>query len=246
MKSTGKIALEVGIAAALCVVFAGAVDAQKKKNKNQLSDVVVNAQYVYVEAYDGPEWDRSLTPEDRKAIADVERAVQSWGRYRLALRRADAEIVLQVRKGRIASARAGGGVSVDRIPTHVEFPPRTTTQTTTHGDTGLETGPAEDLLWVYLTDGDSELSAPLWRGSQSDGLRAPELKLFQRFKDEVNEAAAAQAKRKAASGATNPGNSGGPGSGPGAAPNPSPTPNPNPGAAPPPKPNPAPNPPGAN
>ena len=220
MKSTGKMTLMIGIAAALCVFLAGALDAQKKKNKNQLSDVVLNAQYVYVEAYDGPEWNPRLTAEDRKAIADVERAVQSWGRYRLALRREDAEIVLQVRKGRIASARAGGGVSVDRIPTHVEFPPTTTTQTTTHGDTGVETGPAEDLLWVYLTDGGSELSAPLWRGTQSEGLRAPELKLFQRFKDDVNEATAAQAKRKAASGSTTPANSGGAGSGTGAAPNP--------------------------
>ena len=137
---------------------------------------------------------------------------------------------------------------MDRIPTHVEFPPTTTTQTTTHGDTGVETGPAEDLLWVYLTDGGSELSAPLWRGTQSEGLRAPELKLFQRFKDDVNEATAAQAKRKAASGSTTPANSGGAGSGTGAAPNPSPNPNPNPNpdTAPPPKPNPAPNPPGAN
>jgi len=241
MKSTNKIRMVIGLAAVLCIAFATATNGQKK-SKNQISEVVVNAQYVFVEAYDGPQWDRQLSPEDRKAIADVERAVQSWGRYRLALRREDAEIVLQVRKGRIASARAGGGVSVDRIPTHVEFPPTTTTQTTTHGDAGIEGGPPDDLLWVYLTDGSGgELSAPLWRGTQTDGLQAPELKLFQKFKDEVNAAAAAQAKKKAAAGSTSPASSGG--NGTGAAPSPNPKPDPN---GPPPKPKPAPDPPGAN
>jgi len=241
MKSTNKIRIAIGLAAVLCLAYATATNGQKK-NKNQISEAVVNSQYVLVEAYDGPQWDPRLTPEDRKAIADVQRAVQSWGRYRLALRREDAEIVLQVRKGRIASARAGGGVSVDRIPTRVEYPPTTTTQTTRHGDAGVETGPPDDLLWVYLTDGSGgELSAPLWRGTQTDGLQAPELKLFQKFKEDAKAAAAAQARKKAAAGSTSPANSGGTGTG--AAPNPSSNPDPDPNAPPP---KPAPNPPGAN
>ena len=52
----------------------------QKKNKDQVPEAVLHAKYVYVEAYDGPEWTLRLTCEDRKAIADVENAVRSWGR----------------------------------------------------------------------------------------------------------------------------------------------------------------------
>ena len=182
---------------AVALLLAPTVSAQKNsKNKDQMAEAVVNARYVYVEAYDGPEWDPRLTADDRKAIADVERAVQSWGRYQLALRRGDAEIVLQVRKGRIAGARVGGGVSVERVPTHVEFPPSSTTQKTIHGDVGAEAGPPDDLLWVYLVNTKGDLGAAVWRRMQHDGLQAPELKLFEKFKQEVNASVTAQAKGK--------------------------------------------------
>ena len=128
MKSLTQAGVLIGAAAVLAIPAAA-----QKKNKDEVSESITNAKYVYVEAYDGPEWNPRLTGEDRKAIADVERAVRSWGRYQLALRRNEAEVVLQVRKGRIADARVGGGVSVEQVPTHVEFPPTKTTQATTHG-----------------------------------------------------------------------------------------------------------------
>ena len=180
----------------------------QKKNKDQVPEAVLQARYVYVEAYDGPEWSLRLTSEDRKAIADVENAVRSWGRYELVLRRSEAEIVIQIRTGRVATARVGGGISVDQVPTHVQFPPPTgtsgtTTQTTTHGDAGAEVGPPDDLLFVYMADG-GKLGARLWQRTQTDGLQAPDLKLFQKFKDDVNASVNAQAKKKGASPAALP------------------------------------------
>ena len=227
MKSITQAGVLIGAAAVLAIPAAG-----QKKNKDEVSESITNAKYVYVEAYDGPEWNPRLTGEDRKAIADVERAVRSWGRYQLVLRRSEAEVVLQVRKGRIADARVGGGVSVEQVPTHVEFPPTTTTQTTAHGDAGAEVGPPEDLLFVYMVGADGGLNARLWQRTQKDGLNAPDLKLFQRFKDDVNKSAEAQAKRKAASGGASPAGAtanAGPTGGTGSAPNPNPAPNP-PGA----------------
>jgi len=235
MKSITQVCVLIGAAAVLAFPAAA-----QKKNKDEVSEAVTNAKYVYVEAYDGPEWNPRLTREDRKAIAEVERAVRSWGRYQLVLRRSEAEVVLQVRKGRIADARVGGGIGVGQVPTHVEFPPTTTTQTTTHGDAGAEVGPPDDVLFVYQVSG-GELDARLWQRTQKDGLNAPDLKLFQRFKDDVNKSAEAQAKRKAGSGTpsptvtpTNPGGSGGsgtaPAGGPDEKPNPHPAPNP-PGAS---------------
>jgi hypothetical protein len=228
MKSISQVGMLIGAAAALAIPAVA-----QKKSKDEVSESITNAKYVYVEAYDGPEWNPRLTGEDRKAIADVERAVRSWGRYQLVLRRSDAEVVLQVRKGRIADARVGGGVSVEQVPTHVEFPPTTTTQTTTHGDAGAEVGPPDDLLFVYIVGAGGDLNARLWQRTQKDGLNAPDLKLFQRFKDDVNKSAEAQAKRKAASGGASP---------TGAPANPSPTGGTNSA----PNPNPAPNPPAEN
>src|SRR5215467_6899983 len=79
--------------------------AQKKnKAKDQLPAILLQAQFVYVEAYDGDEFDPRLLPQDRRAIAEVADAVQKWGRYRLTMRRSEAELVIVVRKGRLASA----------------------------------------------------------------------------------------------------------------------------------------------
>ena len=199
----------------------------QKKNKDHISDAVLHAKYVYVEAYDGPEWSPRLTSEDRKAIVDVENAVRSWRRYELVLRRSEAEMVIQVRKGRVANARAGGGISVDQVPKHVQFPPPsgTDTQTTTHGDAGVEVGPPDDLLFVYMSDG-GQLGARLWQRTQPDGLQAPDLKLFQRFKDEVNASANAQSKKKTASPAATPPSQNGTGAASGSPTSPNPPPNP--------------------
>jgi hypothetical protein len=224
MKSLTQAGVLIGAAAVLAIPAAA-----QKKNKDEVSESITNAKYVYVEAYDGPEWNPRLTGEDRKAIADVERAVRSWGRYQLVLRRSEAEVVLQVRKGRIADARVGGGVSVEQAPTHVEFPPTKTTQATTHGDAGAEVGPPDDLLFVYMVGADGELNARLWQRTQKDGLNAPDLKLFERFKDDVNKSAEAQAKRKAVSGGGSPAGAPANPGGTSSAPNPNPAPNP-PGA----------------
>jgi hypothetical protein len=132
-----------------------------------------------------------------------------------------------------AAAQKKNQDEVEQVPTHVGFPPTTTTQTTTHGDAGAEVGPPDDLLFVSMVGADGGLNARLWQRTQKDGLNAPDLKLFQRFKDDVNKSAEAQTKRKAASGGGSPA---------GAPANPGPTA----GTASAPNPNPAPNPPGAN
>ena len=178
----------------LLAVASSQAQAQKKnKRKDQLPAILLQAQFVYVEAYDGDEFDPRLLPQDRRAIAEVANAVQKWGRYRLTMRRSEADLVIVVRKGRLASATGRVGVSID-APSSVRIPPSDKTQTDTHVGAGAEVGPPDDLMSVHMvTNGD--LGSPLWRKSQKDGLEAPDLKLFQNFKEEV-EATAAQAKNK--------------------------------------------------
>jgi hypothetical protein len=59
---------------------------------------LINAKYVYVTAYDGDQFDPTLLPEDRQAIASVQDAIQKWGRYIIVYRPSEADIVLAVQK----------------------------------------------------------------------------------------------------------------------------------------------------
>jgi hypothetical protein len=55
-----------------------------------------NAQYVYVAAYDGDEFNVHLLPEDRDAIVAVQNAIRKWGKLTLVYRPDEADIILLV------------------------------------------------------------------------------------------------------------------------------------------------------
>jgi hypothetical protein len=55
-----------------------------------------NARYVYVAAYDGDQFDSRLLPEDRDAIANVQDAIQKWGKLTLVYEPGQADIILLV------------------------------------------------------------------------------------------------------------------------------------------------------
>lgn len=57
---------------------------------------LINAQYVYVAAFDGDEFSPNLLPEDRAAIVSVQDSLRQWGRYTLVYRPQDADIILLV------------------------------------------------------------------------------------------------------------------------------------------------------
>jgi predicted Zn-dependent protease len=51
---------------------------------------------VYVTSYDGDQFDINLFPEDAKAIAAVQNAIQSWGKFVVVYKPGQADIVLMV------------------------------------------------------------------------------------------------------------------------------------------------------
>ena len=55
-----------------------------------------NARYVYVAAYDGDQFNPHLLPEDRDAIANVQNAIQKWGKLVLVYSPGDADVILLV------------------------------------------------------------------------------------------------------------------------------------------------------
>jgi len=174
--------------------------AQKKPKKPDIPAALAQARFVYVEAMDGGEFDRDLSPADRIAIADARDYLKAWGRYTISYERDKAELIFVVRKGRLAEADADVGIGNGQDP---NFPsasqgpmgqPGTQNQNRqrqrdmTMG-VGGEVGPADDLLQVCLFNVDNgKRSGPLWIRTQAHGLSAPRMQLLAQFRDAVEKA----------------------------------------------------------
>lgn len=190
-------------AAVLLLAFVPVLASARKKNSKPVVPAVFNqAQYVYVQAMDGDEFNPYLLPEDRQAIADVERAIQKWGRYYLVYQRSQADLVFIVRVGRLAEGR--GNVGIYRGPAPVpgggpgqgpgqgagqpgaRIPPQGGNGSLVGA--GGAVGPPNDLLWVCMPDFHGEPSSPLWSRTEQDGLESPEVPLLKQFERAVDKA----------------------------------------------------------
>jgi hypothetical protein len=90
-----------GLVLALLLTATAAVAAPRVKNSQAnaippFPGTLVNAKYVYVTSYDGDQFDINLFPEDAKAIAAVQNAIQSWGKFVVVYKPSQADIVLMV------------------------------------------------------------------------------------------------------------------------------------------------------
>lgn len=182
-------------AAVVLVAFVPVLAFAGKKSKKPVVPAVFNqAQYVYVEATDGNEFNPNLLPEDRQAISDVMNAIQGWKRYVLVYERSQADLVFVVRRGRLVTGR--GDVGIIRGPATLpgQGPPAQGTRIPAQGGNGTvvgaggEVGPPNDLLWVCTIDSDGSLSPPLWSRTEKDGLESPDVPLFKEFKRQVDQA----------------------------------------------------------
>jgi len=81
--------------AILMVFTCLALLAQEPRTMPQL---VVQARYVYVTTYDGAPWSGEVLSEDRQAVADVENALQAWGKYIVVYRPGEADLILVVQR----------------------------------------------------------------------------------------------------------------------------------------------------
>jgi hypothetical protein len=117
---------------------------------------ILISRYVYVEAWDGHFFNPHLLSEDRKAIADVQDALRVWNRYVIAVKRREAELLVVVRKDRIASVRGSVGGNVGSGPGESgPHDDRGSTQPTAEGGitagVGAEVGSRDDLFYVYFS-----------------------------------------------------------------------------------------------
>jgi hypothetical protein len=191
MKLITAVALALVLAASL------AVAKDKKKNNKDVPALFNSARYVYVQAEDGDIMNPRLFPEDRDAISDVEDEIQDWNRYAVVLRQSEAELVMVVRRGRLAAVQAHGGVGIGNGPELGGSYPGSRNPADPNGRGGCvsteiggraEAGPPDDMLRVYSVNPDGSRGAILWSGSMQDGLSAPQMLLIKQLKQQVEHA----------------------------------------------------------
>lgn len=172
-----------------------------QSKKHVPSAMLASAQYVFVEPYSGSDFpaaavDPHVSAEDHEAVGNVQNAILQWGQYKLAARRSEADLIVFIRKGRLASANAGVHVHVGTSNPTPGAPSKTDADAAPLG--GAEVGPDQDIFWVYSLDPDGKLTGPIWQKTLKDGLDAPQLVLFEKFKEAVTASVAAQTKNQSA------------------------------------------------
>ena len=173
----------------LAVIGPGSTHAKSKKHP-YLPETFESAHTVFVESRDGDITDLQLNPQDRKAILDMQDAVQDWGRYTLSRSRIDADLILVVHKGRVwrdqsATANpAGPHLSTSHAP--IQDPADASQGSGNNSPDGLTR--EKDELRVYTIQPDGKLKGPIWKDEWDRGLESPNVFLLQRLKGEVEKA----------------------------------------------------------
>jgi hypothetical protein len=129
--------------------------------------------------------------------------LKDWHRYVLTINRNDADLIIIVRKGRLASAQLHGGVTTGNAtgiggtyprqnPAGAgnSDPDRNPGPADSGYDVGArgEVGPADDILRVFSLSPQGKLSGPLWSSEMKDGLDAPNIMLLRSLRDAVDRA----------------------------------------------------------
>jgi hypothetical protein len=187
------------------VLSSGKSSGQSKKHAP--SAMLASAQYVFVEPYSGsdmptPTVDPHVSAEDRDAVGNVQNAILQWGQYKLAARRSEADLIVFIRKGRLVSANGGVHVHVGTGNSTPGAPSKTDADAAPLA--GAEVGTDQDIFWVYSLDPDGKLTGPIWQKTLKDGLDAPQLVLFEKFREAVAASVAAQTKNQSAAKKLNP------------------------------------------
>jgi predicted Zn-dependent protease len=78
------------------VISALAAPKPSTANVSAFPGTLANARYVYIDSYDGDQFDTNLLPEDRNAIGAVQDAIQTWGKLTRVDQPSEADIVILV------------------------------------------------------------------------------------------------------------------------------------------------------
>ncbi len=198
-------------AAAALVVFASA----RNKDKVLLPEYVLRAETVAVVIL--PDTAEPLNDPfaNRKALEDVEKALMTWGRFRLAQETGTADLVIAIRKGtgKVANPTISGGpidsrpATVETTDNHIRIglqqgrpPDQTQTPPDANGrtNTGMEAGTMKDDMFEVFRAGDaaSLRDAPVWSYNAKDALKPPAVAAVEKFRKAIDEAEKAAAQKQ--------------------------------------------------
>ncbi len=180
--------------ALLALSALGCSIAQARPKKLEVAPAFQTAHTVYVESVDGEASRPGVSPADREAIQIVQEAVREWNRYTLVESRANADLVIVIRKGHAVGDQDHLGLGQHpRLP---EPPPmRPGMQSTGMAahpidqnasvGTGGDDIASQDLLRVYTVSEKGKLKGPLWARELDAGLDGPSVRLLQELKAAV-------------------------------------------------------------
>lgn len=190
-----------------CVSFA------KRKHKQELPDLVLNAQTVMVVIR--PDAGEPVTNPiaNRTAQENVENALSKWGRFRLVMSPQVADLIIAVRKGHSGGPTIGNSPADDRpvilqpndgdvrIGAQQGHPPGLNDPGLGPQDRtpriGSEIGPSEDTFEIYCGGVEYPLDAPaMWRYMGKNALDAPTVAAVSQFRKAVDESEKQRQQRK--------------------------------------------------
>jgi hypothetical protein len=187
----------------IALLFSG-MSSAKKKNKQELPNLVLDAQTVLVVIQ--PDAGEPVTNPiaNRSARENVENALTKWGRFRLVMSPQTADLVIAVRKGNAVGTTIGNSPADDRpvilqpndgsirIGAQQGRPPAVSNPGPGPQNRGPHTqneaGSPEDSFEVYLGKGEYPLdSAPVWRYMGKNALDAPAVAAVSQFQKAIDE-----------------------------------------------------------
>src|SRR5262245_37874526 len=187
------------LASSALLVFAG------NDKKPILPAFVLRAETVFVLIDPDAGVSPSSPNANQKARDDVEKAIIKWGRFRLAINPGVADLIIVVRKGsgKAVEPTIGGLPTNDRpvIVQPTDGGIRLGGQTPTPGDTHprpqLEAGVPDDLFVVYQGGAGTPLDGPaLWRYTNKDALKPPNVPAVAEFRKAIEEAERRQQRQR--------------------------------------------------
>lgn len=174
----------------------------KDKSKSALNRNITHAQFVMLTTLHGNNFETAkVPPEDIKAFWATEAALKKWGRYTLVYTPDQADLIVVVRAGRVASVHGEipgtDTISIGRMPrTDPSDPTGAPVPPIGSESAGAEVGPSEDMLEIYDAHLGVMASSPLWRKLQASGLTGPEPPLIKELRKEVEAAEKEDADKK--------------------------------------------------
>jgi len=208
IRGATAVLMVAGLLAGAC--FTG-LAAAKEKKKVALPDFVLWARSVAVVI--DPDAGTPVNDPGGNLTAqdDVEKALMNWGRLRLTMDVAHADLVIVLRRGTGQGSKPTGGSepndrpviiqqtdSAIRIGTQQGHPVDVTQPGRPAGPgMGGEVGPSDDAFSVYRGQLDAPLeNAPVWRYLAKNALHSPEVPAVGEFIKAVDEAVKQQQQKQ--------------------------------------------------